>query len=71
MKHYLNEYMTALGISTRKLSEMTRLDRIRLLRMRSNPEYRIDAAVAIIIAGALGITVEELYQKPGGVDGEN
>lgn len=68
MRHYMKEYQAALGISTRALAEITRLDRARLVRMRAKPEYRIDAQAAIAIAGAFGITVEELYQKPGGDD---
>ena len=70
MRHYLKEYQAALGVSTVALANITQLDRARLIRMRANPEYRIDAQAAITIAGALGITVEELYQKPGGVDAE-
>lgn len=68
MRHYLKEYQDRLGFSTRKLSEITQIDRTQLTRIRMNPEYRISATMALTLAGALGITVEQLYQEPGGDD---
>ena len=66
MRHYLNEYIGLLGYSTRQFADVTQIDRTRLTKMRADPEYRISAAEAIVLAQALGITVEDLYREPGG-----
>lgn len=66
MRHYLKEYQDRLGYTTYRLAEITKIDRVQLVRIRQNPEYRISAVTAMTLASALGITVEQLYQAPGG-----
>lgn len=68
-RQYLEEYCAALGWSSRKLAGVTGINRTTLLRMRSDPYYPISATDALTLSEALGITVEKLYQEPGG-DGE-
>lgn len=63
-RHYLREWLSYKDISQRQLAIQNNHLENSINRYCANPNYRIDASIALRIAEFLGITVEELYHAP-------